>query len=91
MTVTNSLTRQPTKLDYASPTQFKFSILKLPKVRIFLYIYQIYQYRIIIYWINSTMLKDIPLPGANKLTYEPLQMRFLIDENLENFQEILIN
>ena len=33
------------------------------------------------------MLKDIPLPG-NKLTYEPLQMRFLVDENLENFQEI---
>ena len=35
MTVTNSLTRQPTKLDYASPTQFKFSILKLPKVEYF--------------------------------------------------------
>ena len=33
------------------------------------------------------MLKDIPLPG-NKLTYEPLQMRFFVDENLENFQEI---
>ena len=30
MTITNSLTRQPTKLDYASPTQFKFSLLKLP-------------------------------------------------------------
>ena len=35
MTVTNSLLRQPTKLDYASPTQFKFSILKLPKVEYF--------------------------------------------------------
>jgi len=35
MTVTNSLTRQPTKLDYASPTQFKFSIIKLPKVEYF--------------------------------------------------------
>ena len=35
MTTTNSLTRQPTKLDYASPTQFKFSILKLPKVEFF--------------------------------------------------------
>ena len=37
--------------------------------------------------IQGTMLKDIPLPG-NKLTYEPLQMRFIVDENLENFQEI---
>ena len=36
---------------------------------------------------QGTMLKDIPLPG-NKLTYEPLQMRFIVDENLENFQEI---
>ena len=35
MTVTNSFLRQPTKLDYASPTQFKFSILKLPKVEYF--------------------------------------------------------
>ena len=35
MTTTNSLSRQPTKLDYASPTQFKFSIIKLPKVEYF--------------------------------------------------------
>ena len=35
MTTINSLSRQPTKLDYASPTQFKFSILKLPKVEYF--------------------------------------------------------
>ena len=27
--------RQPTKLDYASPTQFKFGIAKLPKVEYF--------------------------------------------------------
>ena len=35
MTVTNSYTRQPTKLNYASPTQFKFQIIKLPKVEYF--------------------------------------------------------
>ena len=35
MTVVNSLSRQPTKLDYASPTQFKFNISKLPKVEYF--------------------------------------------------------
>jgi len=27
MTTTNAYNRQPTKLDYASPTQFKFSII----------------------------------------------------------------
>ena len=36
MTTTNSYNRQPTKLDYASPTQFKFGIIKLPKVEYFL-------------------------------------------------------
>ena len=35
MTTTNANTRQPTKLDYASPTQFRFSIIKLPKVEYF--------------------------------------------------------
>ena len=35
MTTINSNTRQPTKLDYASPTQFKFTIIKLPKVEYF--------------------------------------------------------
>ena len=86
MTVTNSLTRQPTKLDYASPTQFIFSIIKLPKVEYFCT-------SVNIPGINlgettqATPLKKIPIPG-DTLVYEPLQMTFLVDENLENFQEI---
>ena len=86
MTVTNSLTRQPTKLDYASPTQFKFSILKLPKVEYFCTSVNIPGIELS-GASQATPLKDIPIPG-NKLTYEPLQMRFIVDENLENFQEI---
>ena len=86
MTTINSLTRQPTKLDYASPTQFKFSIIKLPKVEYFCT-------SVIVPGISlgegtqATPLKTIPVPG-DRLTYEPLQMSFLVDENLENFQEI---
>ena len=86
MTVTNSFTRQPTKLDYASPTQFKFSILKLPKVEYFCTAVNIPGVELT-GASQTTSLKDIPIPG-NKLNYEPLQMRFIIDENLENFQEI---
>jgi len=87
MTTTNSYNRQPTKLDYASPTQFKFNIIKLPKVEYFCT-----QVNIPGISLGGTMrqpspLKDIPIPGE-KLTYEPLQMTFLVDENLENFQEI---
>ena len=86
MTVTNSLTRQPTKLDYASPTQFKFSILKLPKVEYFCTSVNIPGISLGDAT-QATSLKNIPIPG-DKLTYEPLQMTFLVDENLENFQEI---
>ena len=32
---TSGLSRQPTQLDYASPTQFKFNLVKIPKVEYF--------------------------------------------------------
>ena len=86
MTVTNSYTRQPTKLDYASPTQFKFSIIKLPKVEYFCTAANLPG-------INLgtaeqiTPLKDIPLPG-DRLQYDTLNITFLVDENLENYREI---
>ena len=35
MTTTRIFDRQPTKFDYASPTQFRFTIVKLPKVEYF--------------------------------------------------------
>jgi len=84
MTTTQS--RQPTKLDYASPTQFKFSILKLPKVEYFCTAVNIPGVNLG-ETTQATPLKKIPIPG-DTLVYEPLQMTFLVDENLENFQEI---
>jgi hypothetical protein len=87
MTTTNSLSRQPTKLDYASPTQFKFSIIKLPKVEYFCTAVNIPGITLGGTMSQPSPLKDIPIPGE-KLTYEPLSMTFLVDENLENFQEI---
>ena len=86
MTVTNSIARQPTKLDYASPTQFKFSVIKLPKVEYFCTAANLPG-------INLgtaeqiTPLKDIPLPG-DRLQYDTLTIQFLVDENLENYREI---
>ena len=35
MTTTNANNRQPTKLDYAEPTKFRFNVIKLPKVEYF--------------------------------------------------------
>jgi hypothetical protein len=86
MTITNSYLRQPQKLDYASPTQFKFSIIKLPKVEYFCTAVNVPGINIG-FSTQSTPLKDIPYPGE-KITYQDLTMTFLVDENLQNYQEI---
>ena len=86
MTTTNANTRQPTKLDYASPTQFRFSIIKLPKVEYFATAANIPG--ITLGQANQpTPLKDIPIPG-DKLEYDNLNITFLVYENLENYREI---
>jgi len=80
------LDRQPTKLDYASPTQFKFNITKLPKVEYFCTAVNVPGITLGSV-LQQTPLKDIPLPGE-KLTYADLTMTFLVDENLINYREI---
>jgi hypothetical protein len=81
-----AIDRQPTKLDYASPTQFKFGINQLPKVEFFTVGANIPA-------INMgdamfpTPFKDIPMMG-DKLTYDNLSITFIVDEYLENYQSI---
>jgi hypothetical protein len=84
MTTSQSpLSRQPTKLDYASPTQFRFIITQLPKVEFF-------TTAAVIPSITlgdtamPTRFKEIPMMG-DKLDYEPLTITFLVDEYLENY------
>ena len=86
MTELNSLTRQPSKLDYAAATQFKFNITKLPKVEFFCTSVNIPGITLGSTE-QATPLKDIPIPG-DKLTYGSLEVSFLVDENLENYREI---
>jgi len=85
--MTTTQNRQPTKLDYASPTQFKFSIAKLPKVEYFCVSCNIPGISLSNVPTQATPFKSIPLPG-DKLNYETLTMTFMVDENLENYQEI---
>ena len=86
MTTINSISRQPTQQDYASPSQFKFSIAKLPKVEFF-------GTEVNIPGINLgnatqlTTLRDIPLQGT-KLEFGDLSLTFLVDEKFDNFEEI---
>ena len=84
--VTTVLQRQPTKLDYAEPTKFRFSISKLPKVEYFCTAANIPGISLGTAE-QATPLKDIPIPG-DKLSYDNLEITFLIDENLENYREI---
>ena len=86
MTTTNAYSRQPTKFDYASPTQFKFQLLKLPKVEYFCTSVNIPGVSLSNIDI-ATPLKSIPVPGTI-LDYGDLEMSFLVDENLENYREI---
>jgi hypothetical protein len=86
MTTTNAYDRQPTKFDYASPTQFKFQLLKLPKVEYFCTSVNIPGVSLSNVDI-ATPLKSIPVPGTI-LNYGDLEMSFLVDENLENYREI---
>jgi hypothetical protein len=87
MTTTNSYNRQPTKVDYADPTKFKFNILKLPKVEYFCTAVNLPGVSLSDNYTQPTPFRDIPLPGE-KLSYDRLTMTFLVDENLENYQEI---
>ena len=87
MTTISSQARQPTKQDYADPTKFKFSIVKLPKVEYFCTQVNLPGVSIADNYTQPTPFRDIPLPGE-KLRYEPLSVTFLVDENLENYQEI---
>ena len=87
MTTTNAYSRQPSKQDYADPTKFKFSIVKLPKVEYFCTQVNLPGIAIADNYSQPTPFRDIPLPGE-KLTYEPLSVTFLVDEHLENYQEI---
>jgi len=86
MTIQKAYNRQPTKLDYASPTQFKFQLTKLPKVEYFTTACNIPGISLNA-TVQPTPLVDIPLPG-DTLTFGDLEITFLVDENLENYREI---
>ena len=81
-----SVKRQPDKLDYASPTQFRFGIHQLPKVEFFstaATIPAIALSDVIV----PTPFKSIPMMG-DQLTYDNLAISFIVDEYLENYLSI---
>ena len=86
MTTTNIQTRQPSKMDYASPTQFRFKCSKLPEVEFFCQTANIPGIALGTADFK-TPLRDIPIPGE-KVTYQDLAISFIVDENLNNYKEM---
>ena len=88
MTDTTLSSKQPSGsgLDYADPTKFKFQITKLPRVE-----FNSIQANIpgiTLTEINQpTRLMPVRIPG-NDMTFEDLNITFIVDEDLTNYRSV---
>ena len=72
--------------NFLSPVGFKFTLAKEPKVSFFCNSASIPEITLG-NAVQPTYLKDIDIPGE-KLTYGDFSLRFLVDENLENYMKM---
>ena len=72
--------------NFLAPVGFKFTLAKYPKAAFFCNSARIPEI-ILGTAIQPSYLKDIDVPGE-KLTYGDLTIRFIVDENLENYMSI---
>ena len=87
-TDTSPLSRQPDsdRLDYSSPTQFRFMIHQLPKVEFFTTAANIPDLSLG-EMVIPTPYKSMPILG-DQLTFGNLSVSFIVDEYLENYKQI---
>ena len=83
---TTTAQRQPTKLDYSSPIQFRLEILYLPLTEYFVQSANVPGLSLQTATV-PTPLYDYPIPG-DTITFDPFNISFLVDENLNNFNEL---
>lgn len=81
-----SFPNQISNRNFLSPAGFKFTLAKEPKAAFFCNAIRIPEINLPTA-IQPSYLKDIDVPGE-KLTYGDLTIKFLIDENLENYMSI---
>lgn len=77
---------QITNRNFLSPIGFKFTLAKEPKVPFFCNTARIPEISLSVLE-QPTYLKDIDIPGA-KLRYGDLTLRFIVDEDMENYMAI---
>ena len=80
---TNPYTNQIQNRNFLSPIGFKFSLGKTPKVDFFCTTTRIPELSLGLAK-QPTYLKDLDVPGE-KLTFGDLTLRFLVDENMQNY------
>ncbi len=86
MVVKKSIVGQIENRNFLAPTGFKFQLNRTPKVTYFGNAVNIPAIDLGVAE-QPTYLRDIPLPG-DKLQFADLNLRFLVDEGLENYMEI---
>ena len=75
--------------NFLSPTGFKFTLNRSPKVSFFCNSANIPALNLGVA-VQPNYNTNVPIPG-DKVEFDDLRLRFLIDENLENFMESLIH
>jgi hypothetical protein len=78
--------RQLSNRNFLSPTGFKFTLAKYPKIDFFSTTASVPAINLGVA-IQPTYLKDIAIPG-DKLSYDDFSLRFNVDEDLENYMII---
>ena len=84
--MTNPFANQIQNRNFLAPVGFKFTLAKYPKVSFFSNSARIPELSLGTA-IEPSYLKDIDIPGE-KLTYGDLTIRFLVDENMENYMAV---
>ena len=72
--------------NFLSPVGFKFTLAKEPKVSFFSNTARIPELSLGTA-VQPSYLKDVDVPG-DKLQYGDFSLRFLVDENMENYMKI---
>ena len=72
--------------NFLSPVGFKFSLAKFPKISFFCNSSSIPEISLGTFQ-QPSYLKQIDIPGE-KLTYGDLDIRFLVDENMDNYMAV---
>ena len=82
----SSFANQPENFNYFNPTGFKFIIDKVPNVNFFCQSATIPGLSLG-EAVQVNPFRDIPIPG-DKIQFEELTIRFIVDEELKNWTEI---